>query len=101
MSASCTSSCSAYAPGAWTESPTVSTPCGPRMSGSATTGVPVGTDFFGARPVLGDLAAELVAEHQRLVGPAEAVVAHLLGERRPTRRSRGARGGRSRRSRSA
>ena len=52
----------------------------PRSSGSATTGVPVGTVALAARPVLGDLAAELVAEDDRLVRAAEAVVARPLGQ---------------------
>ena len=46
-----------------------------RSSGSATTGVPVGTSLARARPVLGDLAAELVAEDDPLVRAAEPVVA--------------------------
>ncbi len=45
ISDSSTSSCSAKAPGACTDRPTVSTPRLPRKSGRATTGVPVGELF--------------------------------------------------------
>ena len=48
-----------------------------RRSGSATTGVPVGDLLAASRAVVGDLAAELVAEHDPLVGAHEAVVAGL------------------------
>ena len=51
--------------------------------------------------VLGDRAGELVAEDDRLVGPAEALVADLLGRCRPSGRGRGGHGGRNRRFRSA
>ena len=55
----------------------------------------------GSRPVVGDLAAELVAEHDLLVGAHEAVVAGLRGHIRRPRRRGGGRGGRTRRSHSA
>ena len=50
--------------------------------------------------VLGDLAAELVAEHDRLLESGRSGRSPAARPGRPTRRSRGARAGRSRRSRS-